>query len=549
GSSVTPGPMTPPIEHSATRASIWHRLVRAEPGELAPLARSAAFFFCVLFGYFLLRPVREAMGVERGMDELSVLFVVTACASLVIAMLFGTLIRRLDRRRFIPIGFRLVIASLVLFAVGRLAFGEAMAAFSGRAFYVWLSVVNLFLTSLFWAYMADVWSLDQGKRLFAAVGVGGTLGALAGSSVPWFLSAEIERLASRSIPAFDPAGVSAAALMLLAAMVFEVAVRRMLSLDRARPESGPPRQEEPEPASVRADAPLEGVASGLIAVARSPYLIGIGLYIALIAVSSTMIYFTQARIVVDAEDDLVGRIRLFGSLDMLAQILTLLVQLFVTSRMIRAIGVGGTLGVLPVVTFLGFAALWLVSDRVQAAPYVVFGVFATFQAVHRAARYAVARPARETLFSVLDRDKKYNAKLVVDLFLYRGGDVAGTGIESLLTSAAVVAFGSLLVGVAPLSVLWIGLGLALAATQARRAHAASDDPQSLDLETQPSVAGSSVTERGTPEPCTTSTTSTTKSTSTPSTTGTASTPYRHPGGHSSHKQERRSPPHRSLPRQ
>lgn len=524
GASVTPGPMTPPIEHPATRASIWHRLVRAEPGELAPLARSAAFFFCVLFGYFLLRPVREAMGVERGMDELRVLFVVTACASLVVAMAFGTLIRRLDRRRFIPIGFRLVIASLVLFAVGRLAFGEAMAAFSGRAFYVWLSVVNLFLTSLFWAYMADVWSLDQGKRLFAAVGVGGTLGAIAGSSVPWFLSAEIERLASRSIPTFDPAGVSAAALMLLAAMVFEVAVRRMLSLDQARPTSGPPAQDEP--ASARTDAPLEGVASGLIAVARSPYLIGIGLYIALIAVSSTMIYFTQARIVVDAEEDLVGRIRLFGSLDMLAQIVTLLVQLFVTSRMIRAIGVGGTLGVLPVVTFLGFAALWLVSDRAQAAPYVVFGVFATFQAVHRAARYAVARPARETLFSVLDRDKKYNAKLVVDLFLYRGGDVAGTGIESLLTSAAVVAFGSLLVGVSPLSALWIGLGLALAATQARRSNSGASDLRSADLETSPTVTGSSVTERGTLEPCNATLTTT------------ASSLHRHPGGHSSHKQER-----------
>ncbi|MEL7483300.1 MAG: MFS transporter, partial [Planctomycetota bacterium] len=151
-----------------------HRLLRAREGELLPLALSAAFFFCVLFGYFLIRPVREAMGVERGMGELRWLFYVTAGASLVVAMGFGTLVHRFDRRRFIAIGFRAVMACLVAFACFRLGAGDEIRAVTGRVFYVWLSVVNLFLTSVFWAFMADLWTLDQGKRLFPAIGVGGT---------------------------------------------------------------------------------------------------------------------------------------------------------------------------------------------------------------------------------------------------------------------------------------------------------------------------------------------------------------------------------------
>ncbi|MEO0631523.1 MAG: hypothetical protein AAFY46_12485, partial [Planctomycetota bacterium] len=161
--------------------------------------------------------------------------------------------------------------------------------------------------------------------------------------------------------------------------------------------------------------------------------------------------------------------------DMLAQVFTLLVQLFVTGRLIRWIGIGGTLSVLPIITLAGFAALWLVSGHEGVEGYQVFAVFAVFQALHRAGRYAVARPARETLFSVLSRDEKYKAKTVVDLCLYRGGDVAGARLDASLTSAAAVTLGTMTFAVAPLAAVWIVLGLALAAGQTRRHRRAAQE--------------------------------------------------------------------------
>ena len=421
-----------------------HRLLRARQGELAPLALSAAFFFCVLFGYQMIRPVREAMGVERGMDELQVLFVFTAVASLAVAMAFGTLVHRLDRRVFIPVGFRAVMLCLVVFAALRLGFGDEVKAATGRVFYVWLSVVNLFLTSVFWAFMADLWSLEQGKRLFPAIGVGGTLGAIAGSSVPWMLSEHI----------------GAPGLMLCAACVFECGVRFMRRLVRTQ------RSQGLTPAQPTGTVTFDriGLIDGLAFIARSPYLVGIGLYIVLIAVSSTFVYFTQAELVVNAEAELVDRIAMFGQLDWLAQVFTLLVQLFVTSRVIRMIGIGGTLGVLPVITLVGFATLWFVSGLEDVEPWQVFAVFAVFQALHRAGRFAVARPARETLFSVLSRDEKYKAKVVIDMFAYRGGDVAGAQLYAVLASVAALSVASV-----PLALVWAGLGAALALGQSRRA--------------------------------------------------------------------------------
>lgn len=449
--------------------SAVHRLLRAEPGELKPLILSAAFFFCVLFGYFLIRPVREAMGVERGMDELRSLFIWTAGISLLVAMAFGGLVHRFDRRRFIAIGFRAVMLCLLAFAALRVGFGEEIRAQTGRVFYVWLSVINMFLTSIFWAFMADTWTLAQGKRLFPAIGVGGTLGAIAGSSVPWTMSDRIaERIESSSLSVSPSAG-SAAVLMLLAALVFELAVRFMLAIDRQQAASA----NAPETSTGSRSLDGVGLIDGIAFVARSPYLLGVGLYIALIAVSSTLIYFTQARLVTDAEEELVRRVALFGSLDMLAQVFTLIVQLFLTGRIIRWIGIGGTLGVLPVVTLVGFAALWLVSGREGVEPWQVFAVFAVFQALHRASRYAVARPSRETLFSVLSRDEKYKAKTVVDMFVYRGGDVAGARLDAYLASTAAVTLGSITLAVAPLAAIWITLGLSLAWAQARR-HARNE---------------------------------------------------------------------------
>jgi AAA family ATP:ADP antiporter len=435
------------------------RLLNFRKGELPLAVVSALFYFCVLCGYYFLRPVREAMGVSRGMDDLRWLFIGTSVASLVVVLLFGGVVSRLDRRRFIPVGYLFVIVCLIgfsgLLVADGLAGGGLIGTDSetttsrvvGYSFYMWLSVINLFVNSLFWAYMVDVFTVDQGKRMFAFIGIGGTLGAIVGGWSTNVVSSWTESV-------YLPAG-----LMLTGAVLFGASILAMLSLDRIALRSEHSRLSVAAPGpdgrpGKTAEVVGGSFADGIGAVIRSPYLLGIAAFIVLMAISNTLIYFTQANVILDNTDTFSQRVGGFAQFDMLAQIATLLTQIFITTQVIRRIGVGWTLTILPLVTVAGFAVL---------AIWPLYGVMAIFQALHRATRYAVTRPARETLFSVVPTADKYKAKPLIDVFLYRFGDVAGAGIDGLMR-----ALGLTLVGVAaatvPLAALWgvlcIGLGRA-----------------------------------------------------------------------------------------
>lgn len=438
------------------------RLMNFRRGELPLGVLAALFYFCVLCGYFFLRPVRDAMGVSRGMDELRWLFVVTSLSSLVVVLLFGGVVSRLDRRKFIPIGYLFVIACLFAFSAllifdagagGGLIGSDAetvVARGVGYTFYVWLSVINLFVNSLFWAYMVDVFSVDQGKRMFAFIGIGGTLGAIVGSTSTDVISGMTESV-------YLPAG-----LMLTGAALFGAAIMVMLSLDKFATRS------EHSTLSARDGGVTAGQQhgeqiggsfwDGATAVATSPYLLGIGGYIVLLAISNTLIYFTQANIILDNTDTFSQRLGSFAQFDMLAQIATLITQMFITTHLIRRLGVGWTLTILPLVTVTGFAVL---------AVWPVYGVMAIFQALHRATRYAVARPARETLFSVVPPAEKYKAKPLVDVFLYRAGDVAGAGIDGAFRALG-LALGWVAAATVPLAAVWAVLAVGLGKAQARR---------------------------------------------------------------------------------
>lgn len=438
------------------------RLMNFRRGELPLGVLAALFYFCVLCGYFFLRPVRDAMGVSRGMDELRWLFVVTSLSSLVVVLLFGGVVSRLDRRKFIPIGYLFVIACLFAFSAllifdagagGGLIGSDAetvVARGVGYTFYVWLSVINLFVNSLFWAYMVDVFSVDQGKRMFAFIGIGGTLGAIVGSTSTDVISGMTESV-------YLPAG-----LMLTGAALFGAAIMVMLSLDKFATRS------EHSTLSARGGGVTadqqhgEQIGGsfwdGATAVATSPYLLGIGGYIVLLAISNTLIYFTQANIILDNTDTFSQRLGSFAQFDMLAQIATLITQMFITTHLIRRLGVGWTLTILPLVTVTGFAVL---------AGWPVYGVMAIFQALHRATRYAVARPARETLFSVVPPAEKYKAKPLVDVFLYRAGDVAGAGIDGAFRALG-LALGWVAAATVPLAAVWAVLAVGLGKAQARR---------------------------------------------------------------------------------
>jgi ATP:ADP antiporter, AAA family len=434
-------------------------------GELRLAVMAALFYFAVLCGYFFLRPVREAMGVSRGMDQLRWLFVLTSMTSLAFVLGFGGVVSRTNRRRFIPIAYLFITACLVAFS-GLLIFdilaggghiGTASETLTARGvgytFYVWLSVINLFVNSLFWAYMADLFTVEQGKRMFPFIGIGGTLGAIVGGSAT-------NQISGWTSSRFLPAG-----LMLTGGVLFAVAVLIMLSLDRMagdRSSSAPASMSAQVKRGAGQDRAVGGAFwEGITALARSPYLLGIGAYIVFLAISNTMIYFTQANIMLRATDTFSERVAGFAQFDMLAQIATLVTQMFVTTHLIRRLGVGWTLAILPLVTLGGFAVL---------AVWPIFGVMAIFQALHRATRYAVSRPARETLFSVVPPAEKYKSKTIIDVFLYRGGDVAGAGIDAALNALG-LALAWIAASTVPLAAVWGGLSVALGRAQQRRAVA------------------------------------------------------------------------------
>ena len=459
------------------------KMLNMKRGELPLAVMSALFFFLVLCGYFFLRPVREAMGVARGMDELRWLFVVTSVASLAAVLAFGGVVARMNRRRFIPVAYLFVIGCLIAFAAllivdvrsgGGLIGTDAQTGLSrgvGYTFYVWLTVINLFTTSVFWAFMVDIFDVGQGKRLFAFVGIGGTLGAIAGGGTANLISSMTES-------PYLPAG-----LMLIAAGCYCLVIFVMLVLDRmaVRSEASTLGAVQAGSTGAGATSGAGGSASadesgatesgapdrgeiggtfwdGLRSVVTSPYLLGVGLWVVFMAVANTMVYFTQANIILTDSDTFSQLVANFALFDYVAQIATLITQVFITTHLIRKVGVGWTLAILPIVTLAGFAVL---------AAWPIYGVMLIFSAVHRATRYAISRPSRETLFSVVTPSEKYKAKPVVDVFLYRFGDAAGAGIDGLFAALGLT-LAWVAISTGPLAAMWIALSIGMGRAQARR---------------------------------------------------------------------------------
>jgi AAA family ATP:ADP antiporter len=314
-------------------------------------------------------------------------------------------------------------------------------------FFVWFSVFNLFATTVFWSLLADRFSLEQSKRLFGVIAVGGTLGAVAG---PWLAS----RLA-------EPLGT--AGLLLLAAGSLGLAVLSIRAVAHLQPERARPAAPDDPGAPSAADerAVIGGSAwEGLRAVFRSPYLAGISAYMLILAVIATFLYFTRLQMVAALGEDLDVRTTAFARLDLYTQITTLVLQALVAGKLMRHVGVPATLALLPITVALGFLGLALVAS---------LATLAVFQAAFKAVQHAVMRPARETLFTVVSRADKYKSKAVIDTFVYRGGDVVGAQVEGVLGRLA-AGVTALVVVAVPLAVAWAALGVWLGRRQERQAE-------------------------------------------------------------------------------
>jgi AAA family ATP:ADP antiporter len=339
---------------------------------------------------------------------------------------FAWLVKTLPRARFVPLTYRFFAANIVLFAGALYLAGPEGDVWIGRAFFVWLSIFNLFVVSVFWATIVDVFSTEQGKRLFGFIAAGATLGAIAGSATTAILA--------RDVPTW--------ALLLGAALLLEGAVFSMRGLARL--------SDRLNRAPVTGDAaPSEAIGgsafAGITRTLQSPYLLNIGLFLLLFSVTSTFLYFEQAGIAKRSFPDRGAQTAFFASVDLLVNLLTLGVQFFLTGRIVRRIGVGPALALLPAASILGFAAL-AVSPTITA--------IVAFQVFRRAGNFAIARPIREVLFTVVPREDRYKAKNFIDTVVYRTGDQIGAwsfqGIAALGLGSTAVA-----VAAVPLSAAWL----------------------------------------------------------------------------------------------
>lgn len=417
------------------------RLFNLRRGEWLPVLLAVAFFFCVLTALMLLRPARDALGMQRGIESVRWLFFGTALVTLAVNPLFGWLVARLRRLQFIAVTYGVFAACLFGFHLLLVAAPQAVGEVSGQVFYVWFSVFNLFATMLFWALMADRFTLEQSRRFFPLIAVGGTLGAIAGPALAGWLA--------------QPLGTPA--LLLIAIGFLALATLAAFGVAQLQPERA---DADAEAAHREAQARIGGSAwAGLRAVASSPYLLGIAGYVVILAVMVTLLYFTRLQMVAALGEDTDLRTSWFAHIDLATQIATLALQAVLAGHLIRRLGMPLTLALLPLTVALGFVGLAVVGS---------LAALVLFEACFRAIQRAVMRPARETLFTVVGREEKYKAKAFIDTFVYRVGDVVGAQAEGWLGRLG-IGLAALTALALPLALLWAGLGVWLGRQQQRLA--------------------------------------------------------------------------------
>jgi AAA family ATP:ADP antiporter len=379
------------------------------------------YIFCLMTSYYVLRPIRDTVGIAGGnTDDLPWLFTGTLLAMLVLNPLFALLVRRLSARIFIPAVYLFFISNLIVLGI-LLSTTEGQAhLWTGYAFFIWLSVFNLFVVSVFWMLMVDIVDTAQSKRLFGILSAAASVGAIAGSSI-----------------AASAKGVSHGTLMFASALLLGAAifcVARILALVEGRNRDKALQLDRQEIGG--------SVWAGLAHVARSPYLLAIGLYILLYAITSTFLYFQQSQIAAKAFATSADRRAFFAQVDLAVNVLTLLIQVFLTGRILKVLGIAAAAAFLPLLTVAGFGLL-------AAVPTIA--VLVGFQVVRRVGNFGLSRPTREVLFTVVSREDKYKAKSVIDTVVYRLGDQVGSWSYALVGGLGMV--GVSLIGLA-LAAVW-----------------------------------------------------------------------------------------------
>jgi AAA family ATP:ADP antiporter len=419
------------------------RLVSVREDEVSAMLWATAYGFCIFLSYYILRPVRdEISSADRG--NLQIIWTAVFLAMLVAVPAYSWIVSRYPRGVFVPLANRFFIFNLLVFYAVLYLFPENARPWIDRAFYVWASVFALFVVTVFWGFMVDLFRNEQGKRIFPFIAVGSSIGGIAGSYVTATLA--------EAVPAFS--------LLIIACVPLEAASWCVGVLHRRFGDGRIQRQP--------ADEPIRGTAiSGIRVVFRSPYLQAIAVYLALMTFASTVLYFQQAELIGQAfADDRLARTAFYAKIDLAVNIITIVLQAVVTARIIRLLGVGLSLALVPALVFLGFLSVGV---------YPLLAVLVVLQVLYRSGRYGIAKPAREVLFTVVSREEKYKSKAFLDAAVYRGGDLVSGWIYAGLAWVG-LSIGAISLVAAPLAAVWVGIAVMLGKRQdelARETGAAS----------------------------------------------------------------------------
>jgi AAA family ATP:ADP antiporter len=424
--TLSTGPVNP---LSSSRPSLYSRLVAplaaVERHEIAAVTTAFLLFFCVMSGFFSIRPVRDTVGSMMGRERLADLWVVVWIVSMAVIPLYGGLVSRFRRSVFLPWIYAFVVASLIF--VGLSLRDGQPSVLVGQFFWVFASILNLFIISVFWSFLLELFRSDQTKRLFGIIAAGGTAGALAG---PLFTDFTVEMTGNSGV-------------LFIAAGLFTVAIicqRVLLTIWRGS--DNPAALAPGAPIDIREKAIGGNPFAGVWIVARSPYLLGIAMFVVLLATASTFLYFEQLRLMEIAYPEPADRTRVFARLDWIVQSLTIVSQIFLTGRIASRLGLIVLLSMVPMAMIVGFGAL---------AIWNTFPVLAVVFVVRRFGEYSFVRPGREMLFGPLDRETKYKAKNLIDVPVYRGADALAAQIEQGVEGA----------GFGPQTIAVMGVGTAI----------------------------------------------------------------------------------------
>ncbi len=406
---------------------------KIEPNELKATILSFLFVFTLMAAYFILRPVRDAMASDWTRAEVSWLWTSTFVFSVIAVSVYGGIISRIKFSRVVPSVYGFFAASFAAFYIGSALVADSTSV--DKVFYVWLSVFSLFHVTVFWSFMSGLFSKEQAPRLFAIIASGASTGAIVGPTIPTFFAGDIGTMNLMLI--------AAGMLLIPIPIIAKLEILKVTELDNTdlTADLG------------QAERLGKNPFSGFLLFVRNPYLVAIGIFILMYVTMSTFVYMELREFLKPFER--AERTQILAGIDLVANSLAILTAIFATGRLTTRFGMANTLALIPVLMIGG----WLI---VAAVPLLT--VLIGLQIARKAGNYAVTKPGREMLFTLVDTETRYKAKPVIDIVVYRGGDMVTAWLHTVLRETLAFGLSGVAIIAAVIAGVWAMAGVYLGRT-------------------------------------------------------------------------------------